>query len=140
MSYDPDSAEAKKGALGEEIARKCLEGLGATITRPDEFGAKGLVDFLAVPKAGSSFAARYVEVKVRRSAFPYAHGQYPCYAFRVVQRKEFPFDQETKIGLLLYYHQKQFDTVRNMNKADSERLRAIESNKLTISATRRRRL
>lgn len=75
MSYDPDSTEAKKGALGEEIVKKYLEDLGAIVTRPDEYGEKTLVDFLAMPKNGSSFASRYVEVKVR-SAFPYAHGQY----------------------------------------------------------------
>jgi hypothetical protein len=163
MSYDPDSAEAKKGVLGEEIVKKYLEDLGAKVTRPDEYGEKTLVDFLAVPEVGSSFAARYVEVKVR-SAFPYAHGQYLCYAFPAVQIdaykkfasnktlpvqlwivdpsvgkifignlsseknslehkqyidcKEFPFDQETKFGLMRYYHQKQFSTVYDIDKAN----------------------
>lgn len=178
MSYDPDSAEAKKGVLGEEIVKKYLEDLGAIVMRPDEYGEKTLVDFLAVPKDGSAFVARYVEVKVR-SAFPYAHGQYLCYAFPAVQIdaykkfaadktlpvqlwivdpsvgkifisnlsseknslehkqyidcKEFPFDQETKIGLMRFYHQNQFWGGYDISKKDLERLCAIGSNKPIIS-------
>ena len=178
MSYDPDSTEAKKGALGEEIVKKYLEDLGAIVTRPDEYGEKTLVDFLAMPKNGSSFASRYVEVKVR-SAFPYAHGQYLCYAFPAVKIdaykkfasdktlpvqlwivdlaagkifignlsfeknslenkqyidcKEFPFDQETKFGLMHYYHQKQFSSVYDIDKASLKRLQNIDCNKPIIN-------
>lgn len=178
MSYDPDSVEAKKGAPGEEIVKKYLEDLGATVTRPDEYGEKTLVDFFAMPKDGSAFVARYVEVKVR-SAFPYAHGQYLCYAFPAVKIdaykkfaadkalpvqlwivdpsvgkvfignlsseknslenkqyidcKEFPFDQETKIGLMRFYHQKQFNTVYDIDKANLKRLQSIDYNKPIIS-------
>ena len=84
MSYDENSPEARKGALGEAIVKEILESWGAVVTRPDEYGEKSLVDFLAVPDADKKFAARYVEVKVR-SALPYAYGQYPCYTFPVVQ-------------------------------------------------------
>ena len=84
MSYDKNSPEARKGALGEAIVKEILESWGAVVTRPDEHGEKSLVDFLAVPDENPKFAARYVEVKVR-SALPYAYGQYPCYTFPVVQ-------------------------------------------------------
>ncbi len=43
-----------------------------------------MIDFHAVPKTGEDFRERFVEVKVR-TAIPYAYGQYPCYAFPVVQ-------------------------------------------------------
>ena len=101
MSYDPNSLEAKKGASGEAVVKNFLENWGAIVTRPDEYGEKSLVDFLAVPKAGSSFAARYVEVKVRK-AINYAHGQYPCYAFPVVQiaaYKKFAADKNLPVEL-----------------------------------------
>ncbi|MBR0060146.1 MAG: hypothetical protein IJP68_01575 [Selenomonadaceae bacterium] len=84
MSYDKNSPEARKGALGEAIVKEILESWGAVVTRPDEHGEKALIDFLAVPDENQKFAARYVEVKVR-SALPYAYGQYPCYTFPVVQ-------------------------------------------------------
>lgn len=153
MTYKTNSLEAQKGALGEVIVKNFLECWNVTVTRPDEHGQKALVDFLVVPKEGSAFSPRYAEVKVRR-AIPYAYGQYPCYAFPVVQieaykaygreknlpvqiflvdpdegkiftgtfrsdtsgleskrfidGKEFPFDQETKCGIMRFFHRKQF--------------------------------
>lgn len=51
---------------------------------------------------------------------------------RFIDCKEFPFDQETKIGLMRFYHQKQFCSVYNISKKDLERLRAIDRNEPVI--------
>ena len=51
---------------------------------------------------------------------------------RFIDCKEFPFDQETKIGLMRFYHQKQFCNVYNISKKDLERLRAIDRNEPVI--------
>lgn len=63
-----------------------LDDWDADVKRPENApdDSPTLIDFHAVPKAGSKFHERLVEVKVR-TAIPYAYGQYPCYAFPVVQ-------------------------------------------------------
>lgn len=47
--------------------------------------------------------------------------------------KEFPFDQETKFGLMHYYHQKQFSSVYDIDKASLKRLQNIDCNKPIIN-------
>ena len=84
MSYDANSPEARKGALGEKIAKEILEDWGYSVTRADKHGDKSLIDFLATTNHPNRPKQRYVEVKVRKN-MPYAHGQYFCYCFPVVQ-------------------------------------------------------
>ena len=86
MSYDANSPQARKGKIGEQIVKAILTDWGADVKRPENApdDSPTLIDFHAVPKTGEDFRERFVEVKVR-TAIPYAYGQYPCYAFPVVQ-------------------------------------------------------
>lgn len=162
MSYDPNSPEAKIGKWGEEIVKKWLEKTGFEVTRPDD-NEKSLMDFVCVNS--TCLITLYAEAKVRKS-LPYAHGQYPCYAFPTKQIeaykaflwqnfatgwlliidpeskellvgslnnersapfmplleekvhidcKEFPFDQDTKIGDMRFYHRNQFKKIRDLS-------------------------
>ena len=155
MSYDPNSPQAHKGKLGEQIVKLILDDWGADVKRPDNASENSptLIDFHATPKPGEQFHERLIEVKVRK-AMPYAFGQCPCYTFPVAQieayksysdergldcelwivdpdegeiyigslggnfscieekcfidGREFPFDMQTKRGLMRFYHREQF--------------------------------
>ena len=89
MAVDVNSTEYKRGKLGEKIVIDILRGWRAHVTRPNgapaEEDSSDLMDFKCVPMKNSAFAPRYVEVKVRSGTMPYAHGQYSCYLFPVVQ-------------------------------------------------------
>lgn len=104
MSYDPNSLEARKGKLGEQIVKTLLERSGAVVTRPDGLteDEASLIDFHAKPAEGSSFVEQLVEVKVRK-AMDYAYGQATCYAFSAVQIKRYmKYAKEHDLPLTLW--------------------------------------
>ena len=104
MSYDAHSVQAKKGAIGEQIVKTILEDSGVCVSRPDNaaWDEPTLIDFHAVPIENELFSERLVEVKVRK-AIPYAYGQYPCYAFPVVQLEAYQkYAEERKLPLELW--------------------------------------
>lgn len=104
MSYDPNSLEARKGKLGEQIVKTLLERNGAVVTRPDGLteDEASLIDFHAKPAEGSSFVEQLVEVKVRK-AMDYAYGQATCYAFSAVQVKRYmKYAKEHDLPLTLW--------------------------------------
>lgn len=74
MSYDPNSLQVKKGALGEKIVRELLETLGCEVKKPADTFKSGasIVDF--------DCGEFYVEVKTQ-IARPFGPEKAPCYSF-----------------------------------------------------------
>ena len=174
MSYDPNSPQAHKGKLGEQIVKLILDDWGADVKRPDNASENSptLIDFHATPKPGEQFHERLIEVKVRK-AMPYAFGQCPCYAFPVAQLeayksssdergldcelwivdpdegeiyigslggnlgcieekcfidgREFPFDMQTKRGLMRFYHREQFDDGYDLSENCPDELSTVKA-------------
>ena len=79
MSYDPNSLQAKKGALGEEIVKKYLIGLGCEVKRPADTFKSGasIVDF----EVHNPYFEEplFIEVKTQ-AARPYGVENAPCYS------------------------------------------------------------
>lgn len=78
MSYDPNSFEARKGKIGEEIVKRFLESCLFEVTKPMDVFESGasIVDFVVRDEVNEFFA----EVKVQ-AAYPYGVEQAPCYSF-----------------------------------------------------------
>lgn len=79
MCYDPNSPEARKGALGENIVDKYLSKAGYDVEVPIERanGSASVVDFEIFSNDRLVFCA---EVKTQ-AAYPYGIEQAPCYSF-----------------------------------------------------------
>ena len=80
MSYNPDSLESQKGALGEQIVKKQLEAEGCEVKKPDDTFPSGasIVDFACTVDGDTILY--FIEVKVQ-AAYPYGVENAPCYSF-----------------------------------------------------------
>ena len=91
MIYNPNSLEAKKGALGEAIVKKILERFGWIVEKPADTFKSGasIVDFYCRSFDGT--VGDFTEVKTQ-IAYPYGIEKAPCYSFptkRIEAYKEY---------------------------------------------------
>lgn len=101
MSYDANSLEAKKGALGEKIVKEFLESKGCAVSRPADTFKSGasIVDFIY----DDNYRRNYAEVKTQ-IARPFGVENAPCYSFpksRVEAYKRYVAEHDEQLDIFV---------------------------------------
>ena len=100
MSYDPNSPQARKGALGEQIVKRLLEKFGCTVERPDGMpeDSATLIDWHAWGASGLVC----VEVKTIKK-FPYSHIKIPTFKIPLAKYEAYKREAQERGGELELY-------------------------------------
>lgn len=108
----------RKGLIGEEIVKKCLERLNVTVCRPNDTAPSGasVVDFF-VKANGEYLYSYYVEVKVK-SPVPYAYGRFLTYMFPKTQielYKRYAKEKDSHIDIYIVDEQRENIYIGSIN-------------------------
>lgn len=126
MCYDPNSLAVKKGALGEKIAKKCLEQLsGHALEKPNDTFTSGasIVDFVSHHANGDI----YYEVKTQ-IAYPYGIEKAMLYSFptsRINAYKKYAEEHDVDIMLVIvdpsdgYIYEAPLDVLEELTTIDA---------------------
>lgn len=98
MSYDANSPQARKGALGEQIVKKLLERQGYDVEKPDGVSetTPTRIDWVAYNDTGEFFC---VEVKTQKK-FPYSFDAIPTFKIPLSKYEGYKDEAEERGGIL----------------------------------------
>ncbi len=98
MSYDAQSPQARKGALGEQIVKKLLERQGCFVEKPDGVSetTPTRIDWFAYSEDGEFFC---VEVKTQKK-FPYSFDALPTFKIPLSKYEGYKAEANDRGGVL----------------------------------------